>query len=278
MYRISPAGFALVAKQLFIGLVAWLAWALPLHVLAGSEYRLAAGDVLKISVYPYQDLTTITRVTDEGNISFPFIGEVKVLGLNSIEAEMRIAELLRKGGFVKNPQVTVFAEDQRSPTVSVLGQVNRPGSYSLQEARTLVALLAQGQGTSATAADEAVLLRTSYKEGAKDTAQKVDLLSLLRKGDLALDVTLNAGDTLYVPRMDVFYIYGEVQRAGVYRLERDMTVLQALSVAGSLTPRGTEKGLMIKRRGKNGDLLTVQPQPMDLISPDDVLYVREALF
>ena len=87
-----------------------------------------------------------------------------------------------------------------------------------------------------------------------------------------------AGDTLYVQRAPQFYVYGEVQRAGAYRVERQMTVLQALALGGGLSPRGTERGIRIHRRGEDGAVRVTNPQLNDPVQPDDVIVVREALF
>ena len=85
-------------------------------------------------------------------------------------------------------------------------------------------------------------------------------------------------DLVYVERASRFYIYGEVQRAGVYKLERNMTVMQALSVGGGLTTRGAERGLRIQRRDEAGNLQILSLKSSDLVEPDDVIYIKESLF
>jgi polysaccharide export outer membrane protein len=89
---------------------------------------------------------------------------------------------------------------------------------------------------------------------------------------------VQAGDIIFVDRAPRFYIYGEVQRPGQLRLERQMTVLQALSAGGGLTPRGTERGLRVKRRDQEGKLQTLDVKGDDLLQPNDVVYVKESLF
>ena len=86
------------------------------------------------------------------------------------------------------------------------------------------------------------------------------------------------GDVIYVHRGPVFYIYGEVQRPGVIRLERGMTVMQALATGGGLTQRGTEKGMRVHRRGPDGKVQVIQPSMDDQVRDGDVVYVRESLF
>jgi polysaccharide export outer membrane protein len=76
----------------------------------------------------------------------------------------------------------------------------------------------------------------------------------------------------------VFYIYGEVQKPGAYRLEKSMNIMQAISLGGGVTPRGTERGVQIRREDGNGKPVTIPADPMATIQPDDVIYVKESLF
>jgi polysaccharide export outer membrane protein len=89
---------------------------------------------------------------------------------------------------------------------------------------------------------------------------------------------LENGDTVYVQRAPVFYIYGEVQRAGSYRLESTMTVMQAIAVGGGITARGTERGVTIRRKDGDGHFGTVTAPLTETLRADDVVYVRESLF
>jgi polysaccharide export outer membrane protein len=136
----------------------------------------------------------------------------------------------------------------------------------------VIDLLAEAGGiVNATAADEATLLRT---DGSK---RAIDLFALF-EGDPEQNVTVTAGDTIYVPRASQFYVYGEVQRPGTYRLERNMTVSQAISAGGGLTPRGTDRRATVKRRNEQGKEARITVKGSDFLQPDDVLVVRESLF
>lgn len=241
---------------------------------ASGDYGLSGGDLVRITVYNHPDLTTETRVTEAGAVRFPLVGEVNVAGATADEAASRIARALQQGGFVRNPQVNLVVLEFRGQEVNVLGYVNRPGRYPLQRPSRLIDLLALAGGVVPTGADTLVLIGT---RGGKPHRQEIDLDALFREGGQALNVPVQNGDVLYVAREPRFYIYGEVQRPGSYRLERNMTVVQALSVGGGLTPRGTQKGLRVLRRGAGGmQELTVGLA--DLLQPDDVVYVRESLF
>jgi polysaccharide export outer membrane protein len=262
------------AKQAFMCLAAALTLSLP--ALGQSRDTVGEGDVVRITVFQSPDLTTETRISERGTITFPLIGEVAIGGLTPADAEGRIAQLLSEGKFVLNPQVSLNVIRVRSRQISVLGQVVRPGRYPLDDVRSnLTDILALAGGINASG-DENITVMAN--RNGKTMKFAINVPKMYRTGDLSEDIQLENGDTIYVPRAPVFYIYGEVQRAGVYRLEPAMTVVQALSVGGGLTPRGTVRGLMIQRRAPDGHFEKIDAHPNESIKPDDVIYVRASLF
>lgn len=249
---------------------------------AQTAATIEAGDVLKISVYGNADLTTTTRVLPNGTITFPLVGQVKVGGLAPVDAEKRIADRLRGGGYMTNAAVSIFVQERSAKpinSVTILGQVGRSGTYSLDQetpgsVTSLITLLAQAGGVSDRAADHCFLIR---KTGAQTSKVNVDLVNLLRNGDVKADVQLIDGDVVLVPETDVFYIYGEVQRPGRYRLERDMTVMQAVAVASGITARGNVKGIVLNRP-QGGRMNSSDTGLGDRLQPNDVVYVKTAVF
>jgi polysaccharide export outer membrane protein len=164
----------------------------------------------------------------------------------------------------------------RSRQVSVLGQVARPGRYPLDDTSSnLTDILALAGGVSPGGDDNVTVMLT--RDG-KTIKREINVPTMYRTGDLSRNIQLENGDTIFVQRAPVFYIYGEVQRAGSYRLEQAMTVMQALSVGGGVTPRGTDSGLKIRRRAPDGSFKTISAQLTDMVQADDVIYVRESLF
>lgn len=242
---------------------------------SAAEIPLGSGDVVKISVFGNPDLAVETRVSESGFITFPLIGQVQVAGQSVSQAEKIIAASLEKGGFVKKPQVNLIVSVLASQQVSVLGQVNRPGRYPLDAKRTLLDFLALAGGVTPDGSDQVTLIR---KRDGNTTKEVIDVPKMLRDGNMDRDFDLGANDVIFVERAPRFYIYGEVQRPGAFRVERDMTVQQALSAGGGLTPRGTERGLTIKRRGDDGKTQELRVKPDDLVKTDDVIYVKESLF
>src|SRR5450631_2143295 len=183
--------------------------------------QIAPGDLLKITVFQSPDLTLETRVEENGTISYPLIGSVPVSGLSLGAAENRIAALLRDGGFMVSPHVTVTMVQARGSQVTVLGLVTRPGRYPLDATDShLTDIIALAGGIAPAGADTVVL--TGIRSG-KPIHWEIDILVLAASGLPENNVRLQAGDILYVNRAPTFYIYGEVQKPGVFRLERGMT-------------------------------------------------------
>jgi polysaccharide export outer membrane protein len=241
-----------------------------------SRETLGEGDSIRITVFQNPDLTTETRISERGTITFPLVGEISLAGLAPVDAEARIAEKLIKGKFVLKPQVSLNVIRVRSRQVSVLGQVARPGRYPLDDTSSnLTDILALAGGVSPTGDDNVTVM---VKRNGKTAKLEINVPTMYRTGDLSRNLQLENGDTIFVQRAPVFYIYGEVQRAGSYRLEQAMTVMQALSLGGGVTPRGTDRGLKIRRRTPDGTFQAVDARLTDPVQPDDVIYVRESLF
>ena len=241
-----------------------------------NEYRLGSGDVVRINVYQNPDLTLETRVTEAGIVSYPLLGAIRLGGLTVTAAERLVADGLRSGNFVKQPQVTLVVLQVRGNQAGVLGQVNRPGRYPIEVAdMRLTDLLAMAGGTAQGGADTVVVTGT---RNAQPYRIEVDLPTVFAPGGAGQDILIVNGDTVWVDRQPLVYIYGEVQRPGPMRLERGMTLMQSLATGGGLTQRGTEKGIRVHRKGADGKVQVITPALDDKMLDGDVVYVRESLF
>lgn len=241
-----------------------------------GEYVLGAGDIVRISVFQNPDLTVDTRVSESGAITYPLIGAVPVGGLSIAAAEQKIAQMLRDGGFVQQPQVNILVQQVRGNQVAVLGQVGRPGRVPLEQANSKLSdLLAMAGGINPGGSD--VLILMGQRDG-KPYRLEVDMADMFLANKLDQDVVVRGGDIIYVHRAPLVYVYGEVQHPGVFRIERQMTVRQAIVLGGGLTPKGTQRGVRIHRRDKEGVVRKIEPELDDPVYPDDVVYVRESLF
>jgi len=241
-----------------------------------TKETLGAGDSIRITVFQNPDMTTETRISPKGSIVFPLIGEVAMDGLTPAQAGSRIADQLKRGRFIVNPQVAVAIVQVRSRQVSVLGQLMRPGNYVLEDTSSrLTDILTLAGGISPTGADTVTVLR---RNGGKPEKREINVPAIFRGGDPATNIEIESGDTIFVERAPVFYIYGEVQRAGAYRLEPHTIVMHALSMGGGLTARGTERGIGIHRRQPNGKFTKLDAKLTDAVQADDIVFVRESLF
>lgn len=241
-----------------------------------KEYRLGAGDSIRISVFQNPNLTLETRVTEDGTITYPLVGTVRIGGMTIARAEQTIAKALDDGNFIKQPQVSILSLQIRSSQVSVLGLVNRPGRFPLETFNTKVSeMIAVAGGITAAGADLAIV--TGERAG-KPYRKEIDIPALFLYSKTDEDVTVAPGDMIYVHRAPMFYVYGEVQRPGAYRLERGMTVRQALAQGGGPTQRGTERSLRVHRRDAGKQLQVIKPGLDEAVRPEDVLQVGESLF
>jgi polysaccharide export outer membrane protein len=243
---------------------------------ARTDYALGAGDSIRVLVFQNPDLSMETRLSENGVITYPLVGSVDLNGLSVAAAEAKLARALQSGGFLQKPQITITLLQVRNNQISVLGQVAKPGRFPLESAGTRVTdMLANAGGVIPGGDDWAIL--TGTRNG-KAFRQQIDIPAIFLSGNSDKDTVLQGGDTIYVHRAAVFYIYGEAQRSGAYRIERDMTVMQAMAQGGGPTNRGSENRLRLHRKGSDGQMQKMDPLPTDAILPNDVLYIKESIF
>ncbi|MGH1359678.1 MAG: polysaccharide export protein EpsE [Burkholderiaceae bacterium] len=279
----SPAGLTKPVSGAFRRM-AWAMIGLLLSLFAASgavaqdrvDYRIGPGDVVRIQVFQNTDLTVEARVSESGVISYPLLGVIKLAGLSPTDAERSIASRLKKGNFLQNPQVTLNVLQFRSQQVSVLGNVAKPGRYALETTGMRLSEVLSMAGGVTTAGADYVTLVTKRK--GKQQKIDIDLVEMFATGDTKKDLALQAGDVVYVNRAPIFYVYGQVQRPGMYTLERGMTLAQAIAKGGGLTLRGTDRGVRVHRRYQERTVQVLEPRLDDSIKPDDLIFVRESIF
>lgn len=255
-------------KRILMGFVLWVfaasavAQAQPPQ--EQSKEKLGVGDAVRVTVFQQPDLTTETRISEKGTIGMPLIGEVKMAGLTLGEAASQIASQYKKAKYLNNPQVSVALTTLRSRQVSVLGMVARPGRYPLEDTSSRLSDVLAAAGGIAPGGSETVTVMRRGK------SEKIEILTK--------NFEVQGGDTIYVDRAPVFYIYGEVVRAGAYPVQPNMTVMQAISVGGGITPRGSDRRLKMRRPSGDGKYVEKDATLQDRVRPDDVIFVRESLF
>ena len=248
-----------------------------------QQYTIVPGDVLRISVFKNPDLSLDSRVSESGGMSYPLIGTVQVGGLTLPGAEKKIAELLKEGGFVLNPQVSILLTTAYGNLVSVIGEVRTPGRYSLEAAGGhLSGMLAVAGGIAPTGSDIVIV---SGQRGGKPFRRQIDVVDMSQGAASAAqgavssdDIALAGGDTLFVGRAPLFYIYGQVQKPGQLPLQRNMTVMQALAAGGGVTGKGTSRGIVRHRRDASGKVKEESVSMDEEVRDQDVIYVKESLF
>ncbi len=250
-----------------------------------NDYVVGSQDVLTITVWDQLDLSGKFNVESDGTFTFPLIGRVKAGGLTLRDVEGELKQRLSRGYF-KNPQLSVAVGEYRSQRIFVVGEVRTPGSYSLSGDMTLIEALARAGSTTDRAASAVVIVRPAtdrsvsgpqlpgQQEGSE--VRRVDINNL-QSGALANNVVLRNGDTVFVPRAENIYVFGQVNNPGAFPLAADTTVLQALSLAGGTTDRGTTRRIKVVRLVK-GKQQEVNVNLNDLLQPGDTIIVPERFF
>jgi polysaccharide export outer membrane protein len=244
----------------------------------GVDYQLGPGDVVRFQVFQQPDLSIEARLAEGGTISYPLIGLVKLGGLTVTQAEQLVAQRLKSGNFLQNPQVTINVMQFRSAQVSVLGFVNRPGRYPLeQNTMRLTEVLAMAGGIIPNGGADTVIVVS--EQSGRSTRTEIDVIELFASSDRSRDIALKGGDSVFVNRAPVFFIYGQVQRPGSFPLDRNMTMAQAIAKGGGVTLRGTEKNFRVQRRDASGAVSWIDGSKLeDAVRADDLIFIRESLF
>jgi polysaccharide biosynthesis/export protein len=261
------------AAALAIALAAGIAAAAPEKP---ADYRLGPGDSIKVQVYQSPDLTLEARVSESGIINYPLVGRINIGGLTIPEAEARIAAALKAQRILKSPQVNINVAQVRGSQVAVLGQVQKPGRFPLEAMNVRVSdMLAAAGGITQQGDDVVVVTGTRNKKPFRKT---IDTAALFAGKGGVDDILVAPGDTIYIAKAPVYYLYGEAQKPGYYRIERGMTVMQALAAGGGITPRGSQSRLQLTRTGPDGKPVEMRPKLTDTVQAGDVLFVKESIF
>jgi polysaccharide biosynthesis/export protein len=238
--------------------------------------QLGPGDSLAVHVYGQPDMDGNVYVGDDGVITLPLLGKVKVAHLSPIEAAQNIEQQLKSRNLLVNPHVTLTVLQSHSQLVSVLGEVHTPGRYTINPNTSVIEVLAEAGGETENGANFVYVLRPD----AQGTVHRyrVDLRGIGEASGQVSNATLQAGDSLFVPKALQFYIYGEVATPGEYRLEPGMTVIEAVARAGGVTQKGSARRFEIRRADQDGRVVSITAKPDDLVEPDDNIRVKESIF
>ncbi len=262
---------------------------IPLLESRKKDYVIGPQDVLEITVWDHEDLNRTVTVSESGDFSYPLIGKVHADGLTVSELEKEIERRL-SGKYIINPQVNITVKEYRSKRVFVLGEVGGsgsnkgPGAYPLIGKTTLMEILALAGGPTKDAGSEVIIIRpkrkvsnpTPLEKASEDEIIRVNLRRLL-EGDMTQNIVLQPNDTIYVPKAEYFYVFGEVKKPGKYILEKGITVLKAITIAGGTTEKAAINKTKIIRE-KNGVKIEIKAKMTDPVYPGDTIIVPESLF
>lgn len=242
--------------------------------LESAMVTLAPGDVVNLTVYGRPELASTLYVSDTGYIDVPLAGAIPVNGLSPPEASARVATAFREGEFLVDPQVNIVLGAVRSQQISIVGEVSRPGRYPIETRTSILDALALAGGITERGEQRAFILRRS--EGGVDRFE-IDLADLLNTGAGQV-VELRAGDTVVVPKAQLFYVYGAVRSPGAYAIRDDLTVVEAITLAGGMTDRGSANRVQVKRKDGKGKSRTSDIEFDEAVMAEDVINVRERIF
>ena len=231
-----------------------------------SSYILGANDEIRVSVFGAYPFDVKTRIKENGNVTLPSVGEVMAQGVTASTLATKVRDQLKAGGYFVNPIVNVEVVSYVSRAVTVFGNLQNPGIYPLDRPQTIAMMLARTGGARTDAADYAILQR----QGEEDRRVPLEDLS----GVTGTGQMLRPGDSLFVPKAEDVFIYGQVNKPGKITYESGMTLRQMLAQAGGPTLGGSEKKISLNRgnqRIKRADLDM-------LVKPGDVFTVQERIF
>lgn len=252
-----------------------------------KEYVISPNIILEIKVYQEPDLSVTVRVSQDGTINYPLLGNIKAVGLSVRELEKNIIDLLTQD-YLVDPQVSIFVKEYTK--ISVLGQVRISGAYELKAGLTVMDAIALAGGfTEKADAADVKLVRTKG-----DEKQTIDINAneIIEKGNKEKNILLEPGDLIIVGELSeasaFVLVLGQVRSPGRYSFKKDMTVLQAIALAGGLTETAAANGTKIIRM-QNGKKTTIQvplgsilqggAKTRDIVLQlDDIIVVPESFF
>lgn len=229
-----------------------------------AGYLLGPDDEVKISIFGQPDLSSTTRIKEDGTVSLALIGPIAARGKTTSQLAQAIATSYASGGFLANPSVNVEVSNYVSRFVTVLGNVPQAGNYPLDRSYTVASMLAKAGGSTKDGAN-AVILTPADGSG----PVRISLTDMAAGGSRQL----KAGDIIFVPPAEKVYVYGQVQQPGAFAYAPGQSFRQALALAGGPTLAGSTKRIKVRRGGKE-----IQANLDDPVQPEDVLIIREKLF
>ena len=224
------------------------------QTLKPGDYKIGPRDELEISVIDVKELQKIRiRVTEDGKITLPLLGEIEVEGLTGTQLERKIAQLTEQR-IKSNPLVSVYMVDFASKKILIMGAVKNPGSQILFGRMRLVRAIAEAGDFTGEAGNK-ILITRELADGSSRiiTVSREDLFI---KGDTRFNLPLEPNDVIYIPvdKKVTIYVMGQVRSPGSHEVKESKlpTLLQMIAIAGGLTDRASKRGITVQWTDENG--------------------------
>jgi len=241
-----------------------------------QDYILGEGDVITITVYEHPDLKTTTRISGDGRVGMPLIGQISAANISVDEFAEKIKTRLADG-YIVNPQVNVFIEEFGSRKATILGEVDSLGLYELRGQTSLLELISKAGGLLASAINRAVIHRKKSVNQEERTIV-VDLRRLMQDGESGRNIDIIDGDNIFIPKKEVIYVTGQVKKPDTYNYEEDLTVIQAITMAGGTNDKAAPGRTKIIRSQGGKEQLLKGVKMDQMVKPNDVIVVPESYF
>ena len=244
---------------------------------SNPELVIGGGDLLEVKVYGVSELSDSVRVSSKGYVSLALIGDLKVGGLTTHQAETLIQGRLLDGGYLKDPHVSVFIKEYTTQGISVMGEVSHPGVYPLLGSHRLFDAISAAGGTTSRAGRA---ISITHRDRPQDPQMIIMNGDLAKSGDNNLEV--RPGDTVIVSKAGVVYVVGDVARPGGFVMENNesLTVMQSIALAQGTNSSAALNSAKLIRKTPNA--LQEIPVPLKRVlegkAPDITMQGEDVLF
>jgi polysaccharide export outer membrane protein len=262
------------------------------HLARAQEYAIGGGDEIQVNVFEDKNLNVVReRVTNDGRINMPLLGQLNVSDLSTSQIEALIAKQLRDKNYLLDPHVSVQILEYKSQEVLVMGAVKEPGSYLLNKAETVLGVLSKAHGVNTeTAGKEIVVVRNENLDGRPEKlAIHINLRDLMSQERTTSDLPVFNNDIIYVPKAEEIFVIGEVNNPGAFFLRDRTSVVEAIGMAGGFTRIAAKKRVRISRQVQDQkqvieiDVEKIMQEAGSieqniLLMPNDMVIVPESFF
>lgn len=218
-----------------------------------GDYLLGPGDLLEIKVFEADKLNTTVRLSSRGEVSLPLLGDILLLGMTASAAEQLIEDKYKET-YLKDPHVNIFVKEHYSQRVTVVGEVQNPGTYDYPSRQNLLDAIALAGGLTEKAGRLVQVRRLDSVSFGIHQTLMIDLDKLINEGKTELNIQINGGDVIFVPEAGSFYVDGAVRRPGEYQIKKTLSVDKALLAAGGCSSHADLSEISIFRDAGDGQM------------------------